>query len=145
MRPAVGDEVSFPVGSGIYRETGTVVVAGHSMFAIAPSDPSKVRPHDLDDQGRTWRYEHELGPVDGQPPGDRVTTACPHGEPHPSACPECVDAPPPEQGEPPERATGYAFGAKFPGRCPLCEDPIGVGDSVLRTNRKRYVHERCRP
>lgn len=146
MRPDVGEEVSFPVGSGIHRETGTVRVAGHSMFAIEPADPSKVRPHDLDDQGRTWRYEHELGPVGGQPPGDVVATACPHGEPHPSACPECVDTTPvPAQAEEPERSSGYAFGAKWPGQCPGCDLPISPGQSVKRTNRKRYFHEGCTP
>ncbi len=146
MKPAIGDRVSFPVGSGIYRATGTVRVSGVSVVGIEPDDFDKVRAHDVDDHGRVWRYHAEVGPVGGQPLDEVVATACPHGEPHPSACPECVDTTPaPAEVEEPERASGYSFGARWPGQCPGCDLPISPGQAVQRTNRKRYFHERCTP
>lgn len=142
----MGDQVSFPVGSGIYRTTGRVAVVGASMVGIEPADLDRVRPHEVDDHGRVWRYHHEVGPVGGQPEGEAVVTACPHGEPHPSACPECVDTTPvPAPVEEPERASGYAFEARWPGQCPGCDLPISPGQSVKRTSRRRYFHERCTP
>jgi hypothetical protein len=140
--PAVGDRVSFSYG--IRMADGVVRVAGSVMVAIEPDDPSKH--DDLDAQGRLWRYPHELAPIGGRPPADLVATACPHGEPHPSACPECVDTTPvPAEREEPERASGHSFGARWPGQCPGCNLPITPGQSVQRTNRKRYFHERCTP
>jgi hypothetical protein len=123
IRPSVGERVSF--ARGIQMSDGVVRHVGASMFAIEPDDPSQH--HDLDREGRVWRYEHELAGLGTRPSGDVVVE------------------PAPDPLELPETVSDFAFGARFPGTCPGCDLPIVVGQSVRRTSHRRYVHERCTP
>lgn len=38
---------------------------------------------------------------------------------------------------------GYGFEARFPGRCPECEDDIDPGMDICRTTDGEYVHCEC--
>ena len=40
-------------------------------------------------------------------------------------------------------AAGWAFEARFPGRCPDCDDGIDVGADICRTPDGEYVHAEC--
>lgn len=44
---------------------------------------------------------------------------------------------------PPLIAAGYAFEAKYPGRCEACDDSIPVGADICRTTEGDYVHAEC--
>ena len=53
----------------------------------------------------------------------------------------------PEQADPsnPLVRAGYAFEARFSGRCPACDDDIDVGADICRTAEGEYVHAECVP
>jgi hypothetical protein len=38
---------------------------------------------------------------------------------------------------------GYGFEARFPGRCPACDDDIETGMDICRTTDGEYVHAEC--
>jgi hypothetical protein len=71
-------------------------------------------------------------------------TTCTHGYASPKSCLDCME----EVGvsaEPvrPERSERSPWEAQFPGSCPVCDEPIDIGNFITITNRERYVHARC--
>lgn len=69
---------------------------------------------------------------------------CPHGMPTPAACIDCMN----DDGIgaapiPPERADSQVILAIYDGHCAAGDDEIRVGDEVVRSNRDRWVHQRC--
>ena len=75
-----------------------------------------------------------------------MTTTCTHGYASPKSCLDCME----EVGVgadpiPPEKAERMPWSAQFPGTCPMCDEPIVVGQNITVTNRDRYVHAHCAP
>ncbi len=71
-------------------------------------------------------------------------TTCPHGMPTPSSCVDCMNDD--GLGAAPihlERAAGQSILAIFDGHCAAGDDPIAVGDEIVRSNRDRWVHVGC--
>lgn len=59
---------------------------------------------------------------------------CPHGQPHPMACLECLDGVPPERARPaPAQPPAGAQLARFASTCPRCRDDIDVDDPIWPT------------
>jgi hypothetical protein len=74
-------------------------------------------------------------------------TPCPHGMPSPKACTDCMyegNVEPPARPEP-EVGDGPVYVAGLESQCWACNLPIAEGALIRRTNRDRWVHERCAP
>lgn len=75
-----------------------------------------------------------------------MTEPCPHGEPHESACAECLAGPPrrplrPQR--PPEVRPTRPVTARYPGHCSGCNLAIHEGQAVVRVNAGPWVHAYC--
>lgn len=71
---------------------------------------------------------------------------CPHGEPSPACCLDCLDGPPPPSARPAPRArvagAGYVV-AQFEGWCPECDREVAVGEKIVEAEPGRWGHLTC--
>lgn len=60
--------------------------------------------------------------------------SCPHGQPAPSCCLDCLEGVPAERARPaPAPASGPAHVARFDSTCPRCPARIEVGEPIWPT------------
>ncbi len=73
---------------------------------------------------------------------------CPHGEPDPSCCLDCLDGPPPPRPAGARRpaaarsGSGYVV-AQYDGWCPGCDEEVVVGEKIVEFEPGRWGHLAC--
>lgn len=74
-----------------------------------------------------------------------TATDCPHGEPSPACCLDCIAERPagPDPAATVEARDGRPFPARLPGACGPCGRWIVEGEPIVRTTAGRYVHDAC--